>query len=124
MDSHGASPILLIDDDETVRATLQDLLAESGFEVATAADGIQALRYLRTHPPPSLIILDLMMPFMDGFEFRRTILEDPALEKVPVVITTALTRQFQEQNSLRAAAYLHKPLEFGRLLEVVRTHCG
>ena len=62
------------------------LLAMFGFRIETACDGAEALRYLRTHPPPCLIILDLRMPGMNGWQFRDEQRSDPALANIPVIV--------------------------------------
>jgi len=120
----GEPQILLIEDDTDIRQSLSELLEDAGFRVAAAEDGLQALQYLRKNPPPTLILLDLLMPFMDGFEFRRETLKEPKLAAIPVIITTALSAEFRAENTLRAAAYFTKPLDIHSLLRTVRKFCG
>jgi CheY-like chemotaxis protein len=82
--------IMVVEDDLDLRDTLADLLSLEGYAVVTAVDGRTALDWLRNGgPEPHVIILDLMMPGMSGWEFRRQQLADPALAHIPVIVTTA-----------------------------------
>jgi CheY-like chemotaxis protein len=116
-------PVLVVDDDEGVREAVAEVLADVGYIVATAANGQLALDWLRSHPPPALILLDLMMPVMDGQQFRAAQVADPALRGIPVVVITA-----GGDRSLQAAmateGWLHKPIELDVLLETLATWCG
>src|SRR5207247_2102614 len=76
----------IIEDDPDLRDALGELLSGEGYEVATAADGREGLRRLGAPPRPCLVLLDLMLPAMDGFEFRLRQLEDPALAAIPVIV--------------------------------------
>src|SRR5512140_1028000 len=71
--------ILLVEDDPDGRACMSALLELEGYTVVTAVDGAEALERLRNGLQPGLIVLDLMMPGMDGFQFRREQLQDPRL---------------------------------------------
>src|SRR5689334_1575844 len=83
-------PILIVDDDVDIREALTDTLEARGFEVVTAANGLEALRLLRSNAvSPSVILLDLMMPVLDGYEFLDEQRKDPALASIPVAIITA-----------------------------------
>jgi len=85
-----AGPILVVDDDRDIRDSLVEVLGEHGYPVIGAGNGVEALEILRTSaPPPSLILLDLMMPVMDGREFRERQLENPALADIPVIVISA-----------------------------------
>jgi CheY-like chemotaxis protein len=81
--------VLVVDDDPAICSALSEVLQEEGFEVASATDGRAALDQLRTGPAPAVIVLDLMMPVMDGWDFRHNQLQDPGLRDIPVVIVTA-----------------------------------
>ena len=119
----GAGTVLLVEDDEDIRASVGDILREEGFGVVTAVDGDDALRYLRAAAePPRLILLDLMMPVMDGWAFRAAQLADERLAKIPVVILSAATDVDRHAAQLRVEDFLVKPLEVPRLLDAVERH--
>lgn len=112
--------VLVIEDDEEIRDLLAQLLAEEGFAVSTACDGRQALDQLRGNArPPELIVLDLMMPTMDGWQFRAAQLDDPKLRNIPVVVLTALAPAETARRAIDAARILHKPIDLTELLDVV-----
>ena len=100
---------------------MAQLLTLEGFVATTVANGREALEYLRQGDRPDIILLDLMMPVMDGWEFRRKQQSDPALATVPVVVLSAL--HHRRAADVDAVAFLKKPLDFDRLLELVRHYC-
>ena len=100
---------------------MAQLLTIEGFDATTAANGREALEYLHTSEKPHVILLDLMMPVMDGWEFRRQQKADPDLARVPVIVLSALDAG--RASAVDATAFLKKPLDFDRLLELVRLHC-
>jgi CheY-like chemotaxis protein len=95
--------ILIVDDDEISRYLLKGLLAHSGYQLAEASGGVEGLRLAR-ESRPSLVILDLSMPDMSGFEMLDTLKGDPATKEIPVVIYTAQPLDSHERAQLRAAA--------------------
>src|SRR5260221_13806087 len=97
------------------------LLSIEGFQTTTVANGRDALEYLHGAAKPDVILLDLMMPVMDGWEFRRQQKADPELAPVPVIVLSALDQS--RAAGVDAAAFLKKPLDFDRLLELLRAHC-
>ena len=123
MSTPSAAPktVLLVEDDATVRDTVIQFLEREGFIVAAAEDGRQALQFLRRNDPPSCIILDLLMPVMDGWEFRAHQLADAALASIPVVIITALTEEGRRTPEVRGLPILPKPFRMDQLIEVVRS---
>ena len=114
-------PVLIVEDDEDLRDMMAQMLTLEGFQATTAANGREALDYLHTSSKPHVILLDLMMPVMDGWEFRRLQQADPELAPVPVIVLSALDSA--RAATVDAAAFLRKPLDFDRLLELVRQHC-
>jgi CheY-like chemotaxis protein len=114
-------PVLIVEDDEDLREMMAQLLTLEGFHTATVANGREALEYLHESVKPEVILLDLMMPVMDGWEFRRQQQADPALAPVPVIVLSALDHG--RASDLEADAFLKKPLDFDRLLSLVRTYC-
>jgi CheY-like chemotaxis protein len=116
--------VLVVEDDETIRESLVELLHEYGYAAESAADGREALDKLAApHGTPCLILLDLMMPGMDGREFRERQLGDPALSEIPVVVISAYRDLGSLADELRPVAMLEKPLRLADLLGVVKQHC-
>jgi CheY-like chemotaxis protein len=99
------------------------LLQLEGHTVATAADGGEALETLRAGLQPGLILLDLMMPHVDGFQFRKAQLKDPRLSSIPVAVYSGHHDPMRYAGLLNAVAYFRKPVEVETLLEIVETHC-
>lgn len=110
--------ILLAEDDLEIRDVVQDLLEEIGCDVIPARTGKQALDFLSNDPrsPPDMVILDLMMPLVTGWQVLEVIQRDPALARVPVVVLTAAT---QDRPS-GVAALLQKPFQVDHLLETIQ----
>jgi two-component system, chemotaxis family, chemotaxis protein CheY len=115
-------PVLIVEDDVELRDMMAQLLTLEGFVATAVANGREALEYLRKGDRPDIILLDLMMPVMDGWEFRRKQQSDPTLATVPVVVLSALDHRRAAE--VDAVAFLKKPLDFDRLLELVRRYCG
>ena len=118
------APILVVEDDADSRELLCELLRTYGYETVQAANGLEALAWLDRTPALSLIVLDLMMPMMDGWEFRRRQQQHPTHGRVPVLVASADTRVNARPADLQAEALLCKPLDFTRLLGLVRRFCG
>ena len=114
-------PVLIIEDDEDLREMMAQLLTLEGYDAATVSNGREALDYLHGPDRPNVILLDLMMPVMDGWEFQRRMEADPALPSVPVIVLSALDQA--RSANIHAAAFLKKPLDFDRLLDLVRRYC-
>src|SRR4029079_16645543 len=114
--------VLIVEDDADLREMMAQILTLEGFNPATATNGREALEYLRRGDAPQLILLDLMMPVMDGWEFQRERRRDPNLADVPVVVLSAL----DEVRAGEAATheFMKKPLDFERLLQIVKGYCG
>ncbi|HZT75049.1 MAG TPA: response regulator [Vicinamibacterales bacterium] len=116
-------PVLIVEDDADLREMMAQLLSLEGYISATVSNGREALEYLHNgHERPEVILLDLMMPVMDGWEFRRKQQADPAVSDVPVIILSALDPS--RAADVDAEAFLKKPLDFDRLLELVRHYCS
>jgi CheY-like chemotaxis protein len=115
--------ILIVEDDRDTRDALLQVLNLEGYEAVGASDGKEALIVLRTSAPPQLILLDLMMPVMDGWQFREEQLQDPQLADIPVLVVSAHANVSATASALRTAGYLKKPLDIEQLLERVARHC-
>ena len=112
--------VLVVDDDLDIRETLRDILEAEGFPVICAADGSEALSMLANEPRPRLIVLDLMMPVMSGWEFLAVIRDDAALAGIPVAVISASGGRTAP---LGATCFLRKPIELSTLLSLVEEHC-
>lgn len=118
----GRRTILIVEDDADIRETLQHLLEASGYRAAPASNGKVALDLIDTIGRPCLILLDLMMPVMDGWAFLTALDQNDALVEVPIVIVSAYTDKVASLE--RAQQILKKPVDIHALMDVVRQHCG
>jgi CheY-like chemotaxis protein len=114
--------VMVIDDDEDIRAGLSGLLEADGFRVVAFGDGKQGLAYLSDGELPCLILLDLMMPVMDGWRFRIEQVMNPALASVPVIVITAGGTAGQGPDL--GVEVVAKPFDSAVLMAMVRRHCG
>ncbi len=105
--------VLIIEDHEDMRDALAEILSLEGYQVCAASDGEKALDEARLHRP-DIILLDLMMPVMNGWQFRAEQMKDPALASVPVIVMSAFS------SDIDAAALLPKPFLMEEMLEAVR----
>ena len=115
-------PILVIEDEPDLRRIATRFLSGAGYTVVTAGNGAEALHLLRVGLEPGLIMLDLMMPVMDGFQFRWHQMADPELARVPVIVCSASTDVEKAATQLGTAGYLVKPYHRGDLLDLVNAH--
>jgi CheY-like chemotaxis protein len=123
-EADGPADILVIEDEPVARRILTGLLEQEGYALAVAEQGGQALAYLRSHPLPRLILLDLVMPYVDGWAFLRERQRLPGLSRVPVVVFSAVGG-FEGADPLELGAYgvLLKPFEVVKVLDVARRYC-
>jgi CheY-like chemotaxis protein len=113
--------ILVVDDDESIRDLLRLHLSAAGYEVHSASDAIEA-GYVVLRSPPDLIICDIQMPHMDGFEFVAAMRADTTLPRIPVIFLTSMGEGDARGKELGAVAYLRKPVRADRLLQLVAKH--
>ena len=116
--------ILLVEDDFVLRGSLAAVLQTEGYRVECAANALEALRRLERQPTPSLILLDIMLPYMDGLEFRGLQLAAPALADIPVIVITAVGVRPDVAAELGLRQTFFKPLERQRLLDAISRHCA
>ena len=110
-----AETVMVVEDDTLIREMVMQILAGEGFTAIGASNGEEALRQLRQEPlTPSLILLDLMMPVMNGWQFRAKQLEDPALAEIPVIVMSAT-----DDGDVPAEERVGKPFEIDALLAAV-----
>ena len=111
--------VLVVDDERDIREAVAEVLRDEGFEVHDAPDGAEALRQLRAHRP-DVVLLDLMMPGMNGWEFCAARKCEPELSRIPVIVISALGRV----SGVDAQAFLQKPFELEALVSTVRRYAG
>jgi len=121
-----AATLLLVDDDVDIRETCADILHDAGYRVIEASNGKEALAVLeaRTEHPPRIILLDLLMPVMDGFAFLAARENDSGLRKIPVVVMTAISEMNRSKIHHDLTRFLAKPFDMRDLLEVAEQYCG
>lgn len=113
--------VLLVEDNDDVREMMALALKLDGHQVEVAANGREALDRLRGGVRPCLILLDLMMPVMNGWELRSALREDPELRDIPIVVISAVTAEIAQR--LHDTEYVPKPVDIDKLLEKVCGYC-
>ncbi len=120
-----AAAVLVVDDDRNVCDLIRAELEDRGYGAAVAFNGREALDYLRgSAPPPRLILLDLMMPVMNGWEFQKVREDDPALAGIPLAIITGLADGGEKARRLGAVDVLLKPSRVEELAALAARFCG
>ena len=121
----AAHRIFVVEDEEMIRESIVEFLGDNGYDAVGAAHGREALDKLAasSDPPPCLILLDLMMPVMDGRAFREQQLQDPDLAEIPIVVFSAYRDVAKTAGELHAVGHLPKPLKLEELLRMIRRHC-
>lgn len=125
MSNMSMKKIFLIDDDEGIRDALTSCLAYEGYTVVACVNGQEALSSLKQNITelPSLIILDLMMPVMDGYEFREAQLADNRLCQIPVIVTSAGNKdEITNINIFKGIYYMRKPIDLDDLFKIIEKH--
>jgi two-component system response regulator CpxR len=123
-DASVPGPILVVDDDQDNRDAIRDVLEDEGYEVIEAVDGEKALEYLvaRQNVAPALVLLNISMPHMTGWELVAVMRRYRHLAVIPVVLLSGMDPQRQPDRMGMVAAYLRKPYDSTKLLEVVAKH--
>ena len=117
------APVLVVEDDLDIRETCRQILELEGYDVLTAANGQQAFEILRScQVRPALILLDMMMPVMNGWEFLKSRCADPGASTIPVVVVTA-AGQMGNFEASTVQGFLKKPIELDTLLDTVKKFC-
>ncbi|TMB06949.1 MAG: response regulator [Deltaproteobacteria bacterium] len=117
--------VLVVEDDADVREAIAEVLSDCEYKPLHASNGAEALQRLRTaEVRPCVILLDVMMPTMDGWQFRAAQKSDPSVSDIPVVVLSAHANGSEAAAKMDAAAYLAKPVSLERLVTVVERFCG
>jgi CheY-like chemotaxis protein len=111
--------VVIIEDDPDIRESLAEVLNESGYAPVLAANGKEALEKLSQGPRPAAILLDLMMPVMDGWQFRAAQRAAAELREIPVVVVSADGNVREKAAAIQATAYLRKPINILDLLAIL-----
>lgn len=111
--------ILIIEDNEAIATALNEVLSDSGYEIEVACNGKEGLDHLINRALPDLIILDLFMPMMNGFEFRLRQMKIPYLSNIPIIVMSADACVRNRCKQMHIDHFLKKPFELGDLLEIV-----
>jgi CheY-like chemotaxis protein len=117
----GVPRILIVEDDADIRESLTVALEWEGFEVFSAANGREGIEALAVLPAPCLILLDLMMPVMNGWEFAAALGTEPRLATIPIVVVSAFSERGE---AIAAKAFLSKPIALDLLLDLAERYCG
>lgn len=116
--------LLVVEDESDIREIFKLILEADGYRVETAANGQEALNCLKILPPPNLILLDLMMPVMNGWEFLQMRESMPQLKEIPIVVISAFLDKLQPGGVLDGAAgFLRKPFDINAVLEMIKKCC-
>jgi CheY-like chemotaxis protein len=110
--------VLIVDDEEGIRESLRDALEDEGYTVTVAADGLEAMHQLSTSDRPCAVILDILMPGMDGNEVWEAMQLDPQLSKIPVVVTTS-----DPSRAPKGVLTMRKPVDLSLLIDTVEMFC-
>ena len=117
--------VLVVEDDVDIREALIGILCDEGYDAEGAGNGLEGLDRLRARSSkPALILLDLMMPVMNGWQFRAEQKQDATLSTIPVIVISADGNVRQKAESIEAAGYLKKPIELDALLDLVGKYCA
>jgi CheY-like chemotaxis protein len=117
-----AKKILIIEDDQSIRELLVELLESEGYSVAQATHGAEGLSYLVNNPNPDLILMDLMMPVMDGYGFRAEQMKNSKWSTIPVVVMSAEAAAREKLKPYAVTAFLSKPVELEAILDAVERY--
>ena len=115
--------VLIVDDDVDIRETVAEALQDAGYDVKSASNGQEALEVLKVEPQPCLILLDLMMPVMDGEQFRAAQKTEPAWADIPVVVISAGGHCEEAAERMGAASCVKKPFRIKELFQAVQRFC-
>ncbi len=116
-------PVLVVEDDIDIREAMVGILESAGYSVWAASDGAEALAQLHAGNRPCIILLDLMMPVMDGWTFGEEKDKDPSFADIPIVVVSAVSRNDPRNARMRSVDHLPKPLNIDKLLATVERFC-
>jgi CheY-like chemotaxis protein len=119
-----SATVLIVEDDAEIRNSLREVLGDEGYAVVIATNGKEALEALRRAvDKPKLIILDVMMPVMDAYQFREAQLKDGSLSEIPTVLLSADAKLPEKAAAAKTSLYLKKPVDLDELFSLVEKYC-
>lgn len=118
----AAKHILIVEDDQGIRESIQDYLELEGYQTHAAQNGREGLEVLKSLKEPCLILLDLMMPVMNGWEFLEAKKANSAIADLPVIVVSAIGDETPKPTGIQD--FIRKPIDLNRLFVAVRTYCG
>ena len=113
--------ILIIEDEEDILYTLKTFLELEGYEVMTAMQGLEAMNLLQKSKMPNLILLDMKMPIMNGWEFAK-LFHNKYEDKAPIIVITAAGDAEKRSNDIKAIGWIAKPFDYEDLLEKIKKY--
>jgi CheY-like chemotaxis protein len=113
--------VLVVDDDADIREMLRIALRSDGFDVASVANGREALNHLRSHAETCVILLDLMLPVMDGTHFRAVQLHDRSLAWIPMILMSGAPDNDRRARELGARRLVRKPIDLDEVKHALRS---
>lgn len=114
--------ILIVEDDTSIRELLIELLESEGYSVSSAVNGLEGLKQLQNQNYPNLILIDLMMPVMDGYSFRAEQLKNQTWAEIPTVVMSAEANAKEKLKNYNITAFLSKPVELDTILQTVERY--
>jgi CheY-like chemotaxis protein len=120
LSSNKCQCILIVEDEEDIRENLKMLLELEGYKVSTAVNGEDGMRVLRTMERPCLILLDLLMPVMNGMEFLKEKMQEDKIAQIPVCIVSGVA---EKPDMKGASGFVKKPIDLEILLKFVKNYC-
>lgn len=121
IDNSCCKSILVVEDDDDIRNVLTDLLESEGYKAYSARNGLEALEILKSIEHPCLVLLDMMMPIMNGREFIDQVKKDTRLAPIPILVVSAIA---DGTNTSGSIGFLKKPIDIDVVLRVVSQYCN
>ncbi len=115
--------VMVVEDHDDIREALVELIENSGYPAVGVRNGMEALQHLEDGHTPGLIVLDLMLPVMSGWEFRRRQMTNANWSSIPIVLVSGVDHLEKEATRLQAIAFITKPFNFDKLLKVITERC-
>jgi CheY-like chemotaxis protein len=113
--------VLIVEDDLNIRELFTELFESEGYQVVTAVNGLEGLDKIRSKPTPNVVVLDMIMPIMNGQGFLSHVMADPKISNIPVVLVSATAGEY---DTVGAVAFMKKPVDLDGLLNLVAKYAN